>query len=446
MSSSTTHQAHSDAVDLVCAVNRGRSPKLLRKKFTAMAGDSFAFLRASAMLGHRAIDMAALPRTPVGWVSGDLHLQNFGCFRGGNRLVYFDLNDFDEAARLPVSVDLTRLLASIQTAAPGMKIARRETPELIRGTLLAYAQALARGKAFWLERETATGAIASLLAQVTDRKRRTLLAARTHAAANARYIAVDGQRYLNVDARDPIRRHISAALQQLAHLYANPQFFEPRDIAFRVAGMGSLGIPRYVALVRGKGDPDRNALIDFKLAAPSSAAAAMPEHMQPAWANEAARVVAIQDACQAASPAYLSAVTLGSAAYVVRELQPVEDRVGLERLARQKKSLAHTLQSMARLSAYAQMRSAGRLGAAGIDELMAFGTDILQRPDPWMQVADAVDAANTAAYREFAHAWRDQDTRLVSLCAVATEPEPVMGATPAPARPRPRTGQRKARE
>jgi uncharacterized protein (DUF2252 family) len=422
MASRAHRQSRPDAIDLLCAVNRGRLPELLRRKFTAMAGDSFAFLRASAALGHRAVDLAALPATPLGWVCGDLHLQNFGCFRGGNRLVYFDLNDFDEAARLPVCIDLLRFLGSIHSAAPGLGIARAEAQALAAGALAAYAAALARGKAFWLERETATGPIHALLVQVARRKRRSLLAARTRVEGGRRHVALDGHRYLAVGSRDPARRYIAAALGELARTYASAAFFEERDIAFRVAGMGSLGIPRYVALVRGKSDPDRNALIDFKYAVPSTAAQALPLFSQPDWPSEAARVVAIQDACQAASPAYLSAVHLGGQPFVARELQPVEDRVALDPLARGRKSLAQTLQSMATLAAYAQLRSAGRLGAAGVDELMAFGNALRAQPRPWLDAARAIDAANGAAFRQFGAAWRDRDPRLLALCETSVRP------------------------
>ena len=437
MASRAPSRSHPDPIDLICQVNRDRSPALLQQKFAAMAGDPFVFLRATAMLGHRAIDLAALPATPLGWVCGDLHLQNFGCFRGGNRLVYFDLNDFDEAARLPVCVDLLRLLASIRTAAPGLHVDRRAARDLLDGALSAYAMALARGKAFWLERETATGAIGLLLQQVAGRRRRSLLAARTQVGAGRRHIAVDGRRYLALAPDAAVRPQIAEGLAQLGRLYGDETFFKPRDLAFRVAGMGSLGIPRYVALVRGKGDPDRNALIDFKFAVPSSAAAALPQFAQPAWAGEAARVVAIQDACQAASPAYLSAVTLDGSSFVARELQPVEDRIAFGPLVRQKKTLAHTLQAMARLAAYAQLRSAGRMGAAGIDELMAFGRTVHAHPDAWIDAALAIDAANTAAWRMFRAAWRGHDPRLRALC----EPREEAASAAIPARARaPRNG------
>jgi uncharacterized protein (DUF2252 family) len=419
-----------DPVDPIVQVNRGRVPQLLQRKFDAMAADRFAFLRATAMLGHRAIDLAALPVVPLGWVCGDLHLQNFGSYRGSNRLVYFDLNDFDEAARLPVCVDLLRFLGSLFTAAPGIGVEPAAVAPAARLALQAYASALARGKAFWLERETAFGPIAALLKQTGERRRRDLLASRTLREGARRKMIFDGKRYLAVAPRAAIRTRIAAALDDLTRMFDDGHFFQQRDVAFRIAGMGSLGVPRYVALVRGKGDPDRNALIDFKHAVPSSAAAAFPLIPQPKWPSEAARVIGIQDYCQAAPPAFLSTATMGGISYVVRELQPVEDRVALPPLARRLGRLDETLQAMARLAAYAQLRSAGRQGAAGVDELIAFGTELLSRPAPWIETARAIDAANSAAFARFAAAWKAGDERLLAL---TREPTP----TKAPSRKKP---------
>ena len=404
-----------DSIDRIVAVNRGRDPALLQRKFTAMAQDPFAFLRATAMLGHRSVDLAALPRSPLAWICGDLHLQNFGCFRGGNRLVYFDLNDFDEAARLPAVLDLMRFLASISTAAPVIGLTRTQVRPLAAAALAAYAAALVRGKAFWLERDTAGGSIGGLLQKVQTRKRRSLLDARTVRMGRRRVMALDPQRYRAVAPADAIRDQIHGALEQMAQTYGDESFFAQRDLAFRIAGMGSLGVARYVALVHGKGDPDRNALIDFKFAPPSSAAQALPRLAQPVWPSEAARVVAIQ----AASPAFLSAVTMGGRPFVARELQPVEDRVSLLHLARDTRQLGMALDDMARLAAFAQLRSASRRGADGIDAFIDFGAQLQARPRPWLDAARAVDEANTAAFRQFRGAWAGRDARLHALCAVA---------------------------
>ena len=80
--------------------NAGRDPERLRRKLALIAADPFAFMRGTCHLFYAGL--SALPAAPVlraaprVWICGDLHLENFGTFKGDNRLVYFDLNDFDE--------------------------------------------------------------------------------------------------------------------------------------------------------------------------------------------------------------------------------------------------------------------------------------------------------------------------------------------------------------
>jgi uncharacterized protein (DUF2252 family) len=417
----TPAKAAQDPIDAIVAVNRGRDPQLLARKFEAMASDRFAFLRGSAGLAHAALDLEGLPSSPVAWVCGDLHLNNFGCFRGLNRLVYFDLNDFDEGARLPLAVDLLRFLGSVLTAAPGFGLIREEAETVAAVALGCYAEALARGKAFWHEPETARGPIKTLLEQVSERRRRDLLNRRTQLLRGRRTLLIDEVHLLLLPPTSELRDQLAGALESLGQLYESPEFFQPRDFARRVAGMGSLGLPRYVALVRGRGDPDRNALIDFKLAVPSCASAALAAFEQLAWGDQAQRVVTVQDICQAACPAYLTAMSISGRPFVVRELQPVEDRIALNRLTQQPKRLNDTLGSMAEVAAYAQLRGAGRIGAAGPDSMIEFGFELMSDPRPWIEAARDVDARNAQAYRLFRAAWRQRDPRLIGLCRLPKE-------------------------
>lgn len=59
--------------------------------------------------------------------------------------------------------------------------------------------------------------------------------------------------------------------------------------------------------------------------------------------------------------------------YVLRELQPSEDRVALDKLGRGGKDFEQLVATMGRLVAWAQLRSAGRQGSASADELIDFG-------------------------------------------------------------------------
>jgi hypothetical protein len=47
---------------------------------------------------------------------GDLHLENFGTWRDADGRLVWGVNDFDEAAQMPYTLDLVRLVASIQLA------------------------------------------------------------------------------------------------------------------------------------------------------------------------------------------------------------------------------------------------------------------------------------------------------------------------------------------
>ena len=110
--------------------NAGRETQRLALKYEAMRKNAFAFMRGTCHLFHE--DWRAQPvldRTPRAWISGDLHLENFGSYKGDNRLAYFDLNDFDEATLAPVARDLARFLTSVFVAARSLGLKERATTE-----------------------------------------------------------------------------------------------------------------------------------------------------------------------------------------------------------------------------------------------------------------------------------------------------------------------------
>src|SRR5262249_22822273 len=141
-----------------------------------------------------------------------------------------------------------------------------------------------------------------------------------------RRLRLDGKRALPVDDED--RTKVEGFMRRFAAAQADPAFFQVRDVARRIAGTGSLGLERYVILVRGRSDPDENFLLDLKWE-PGSALAPYVPDPQPAWQYEAARVVAIQQRVQAIAPAFLQAVTIDERSYVLRELLPIQDRLQL---------------------------------------------------------------------------------------------------------------------
>ena len=108
-------QSSSKIISAIISNNAGRDPERLAMKYAKMAQSPFIFLRGACHLFYDTLPDSPLFRdAPLAWCCGDLHFENFGSYKGDNRLVYFDINDYDEAALAPATWDMIRLLTSIQ--------------------------------------------------------------------------------------------------------------------------------------------------------------------------------------------------------------------------------------------------------------------------------------------------------------------------------------------
>lgn len=360
-----------DVVQEIQAFNRGREAERLQLKYRAMRESPFAFLRGNCHLFYRRLPRGGVFRdAPNVWACGDLHLENFGSYKGDNRLTYFDVNDFDESALAPSSWDLVRFLASLHVAAAGMAISGANAQRLCRGFVDAYGTALSTGKAYWIERDTASGLVRTLLDDLRKRERADFIAGRTVVKGKRRLLRTDGKKAL--PALTAQRERVVEFMHGFAKHEPEPGFYRVLDVARRIAGTGSLGVDRYVILIEGKGSPDGNYLLDLKQTLPSSLLPRL-RTAQPAWPSEADRVVAVQRRAQAMPVAFLRSVSFRGAPYVLRALQPSEDRIRLDQIGGDMKQLEPLIATMARMVAWAQLRSAGRDGSAIADELMDFG-------------------------------------------------------------------------
>ncbi|MBI3569227.1 MAG: DUF2252 family protein [Gemmatimonadetes bacterium] len=345
-----------------------------------MAASPFSFYRGSCQLFFDAWPARSpLDRTPAVWGCGDLHFENFGSFKGDNRLVYFDLNDFDECALVPAAWEVTRFAASVIVGAKAIDVSAAEAVRLARAYVDEYATALSTGKARWVERDTATGRTRALLDAVRTRKRRKLLDRRTKGSGAKRRLRIDGVKTL------PVSRAERALAIRLVRMAARARgsasgataaldprrYFSVLDVARRIAGTGSLGLARWVVLVDGRGGADGQYLLDVKEARPSAPAPRSP-YRQPTWPHDAARIVEVQRRVQVVAPALLYALRAGKRSFVLKELQPTADRLQLEDWRGDLDDLRGAMTTMAELTAWGQLRASGRGGSATADELIAF--------------------------------------------------------------------------
>jgi uncharacterized protein (DUF2252 family) len=391
-----------DIAQEIATFNAAREPERLAMKYKLMRTSPFVFLRGTCHLFYERLpDGGVLETAPLVWICGDMHLENFGSYKGDNRLVYFDMNDFDEACLAPSLFELVRLLTSVLVGAADLHVSRAEALALCHTAIDAYAAALRFGKARWVEEETSEGMVRDLFDALRKSTRVDLLNRRTDLKGKKRALRTDGKKALPVS--DQARAAVTAFMNDFASHQDNPDFYRIIDVARRIAGTGSLGVDRYVMLVEGKGSPDGNYLLDLKEALPSSVVPHI-KTKQPAWHTEAQRVVEVQRRCQAVSQAFLRAVDFNQRSYVLRSLQPSEDRVALNAWDGKLPRLEAVVNNMAELGAWAQFRSGGRQGSAIADELIAFGN----RKDwqmPLVELAVQCEAQVTEDWKTYCDAY-----------------------------------------
>ena len=360
-----------DIWQLIQAFDRQRDPNILAKKYAKMRKNAFVFFRGTRHLFYRDFPVdSSLNSAPVTWICGDLHLENFGTYKGDNRQIYFGINDFDEGALAPFTWDIARLLTSIFLSVDSLSLDRFSGQPLVEIFLNSYTDTLSTGRIAAIVEDNTHGIVADLLRDIQLRKRSALLNERTKLIKSNRQLKFDTEKILKVSRQRQER--VTQAIYNWAKTQINPDFFEVLDIGFRLAGTGSLGVDRYLLLVAGKDSPDRNYLLDFKQQLNSSLQPYLFTE-QPQWINQATRVMKVQQVVQPAPPAILAAIEFNGNSYLLRELQPTQDKIELKAGKISLEQLEELIKTIAQATALAHLHGSGKLGAATTQDLIDFG-------------------------------------------------------------------------
>ena len=203
----------------------------LKKKHERMRESAFVFLRATFFRWAKRVEgiCADLAKTPPVLSVGDLHLENFGTWRDAEGRLVWGVNDFDEAAVIPYAFDLVRLATSARLAA-NLPIGNR-----------AIARALIDGYSDGLERPRPT------LLDEQERWMRPYVAVTDH-GRDKFWHEIDHL----PDATPP------DAVKEAVESAGLPEGAGDIRYAPRVAGGGSLGRPRYVAIAEWNGGRERD--------------------------------------------------------------------------------------------------------------------------------------------------------------------------------------------
>ncbi len=201
-------------------------------KHQQMASGVFAFLRATFYRWAQVWPTVCKDQAqaPIVLSVGDLHVENFGTWRDAEGRLVWGVNDFDEAAYLPYANDLVRLAASALFAVEADHL-HLEPSEVCAAVLAGYTQCLdAGGRAFVLAEDH------SWLRDIAKSELR------------------DPERFWKkIDALPEVQSKTIPESAVVAMEHMLPMAQMPYRIKHRVAGLGSLGRPRYVAVADWEG-------------------------------------------------------------------------------------------------------------------------------------------------------------------------------------------------
>jgi uncharacterized protein (DUF2252 family) len=131
-----------DPVALLEEQDTDREQDLVPVRHGRMMVSPFTFYRGAAKI--MAADLAGTPVAGLGTqLCGDAHLSNFGAFASPERVLLFDVNDFDETLPGPFEWDVKRMAASFEIAARNNGFAAADARAVTLGSVLAYREAMA---------------------------------------------------------------------------------------------------------------------------------------------------------------------------------------------------------------------------------------------------------------------------------------------------------------
>ncbi len=331
----------------------------LRLKHQRMAGDLFSFLRATF---YRWVELwpktcPDLARAPDVLAVGDLHVENFGTWRDIEGRLIWGINDFDEVYPMSYAIDLVRLAASSHLAIATGHLAMGPK-DACDALLKGYREALAAGgEPFVLEEKHAW----------------------------LRHVAMNELRHpppfwQKMDALPRLKRMVPGSARKALERMM-PEAGLKLDLRHRVAGLGSLGRERYVALVNwGGGRLAREA----KALAPSACV----------WARggEGSKRILYQRILRLAVRCRDPFVNL-KGRWIVRRLGPLCSRVELVSLPKERDEL-RLLEAMGWETANVHLGSPRSIPAVQ--------RDLKRRPVGWLhEAAQQMVKATTADWQEW---------------------------------------------
>jgi uncharacterized protein (DUF2252 family) len=390
-------------VEEIVRANSDRKARWRKLKYRRMREDVFAFFRGTDHLFARAWADGLRPADPgpSALICGDLHLENFGAYRSEDGGFFFDINDFDEAIVAPCGFDLTRCVASILLASDVWRLPPVQAERVALAFLGRYRAAVAEMADPGVERDLQFGSSHGPIHQLLGRA-----AANTQARLLSRQIEGRKRGKPRIRRRGGSHPPVGAgreedlreAIEQYGDGHERRDAYRVLDVSRRVAGIGSLGVHRFLVLVKGEGPPDGYRLLDLKRAVPSTVLPYLGDSGSAPWPDDVQRVVTAQRVLQARPPAGLDALSIRGKGYRMREMVPAENRSSLDEFRERTTRLGRAVILAGRVTGWSHARGARFVGPERVAELIH-----------WTE-GPGLDSILAAAVRQATRARRDFHT------------------------------------
>jgi uncharacterized protein (DUF2252 family) len=312
-----------DIVKLLEESDADRIPGLIPVKYQRMAVSPFTFFRGAAILQAR--DLANAPVSGITvQACGDCHLANFGGFASPERVLVFDINDFDETFPGPWEWDMKRLGASLVLAARDRSFPKSVADEAVRAAAASYRERMSEfAEMRVLDTWYAQIDIVALkeyfrkdpdMSARLSQKQKQARSQTSEAVIPKLTTVVNGRRKINDnppviyhsggDSREFEKNLVKFTEEYKKSLQLDRQELVERyhfqDVALKVVGVGSVGTRCYLALLQA--DEDDPLFLQIKEARRSVLESPRGKSR---FAHQGLRVVAGQRVMQAASDIFL---------------------------------------------------------------------------------------------------------------------------------------------
>ncbi|MDL9935640.1 DUF2252 domain-containing protein [Gordonia sp. ABSL1-1] len=326
-----------DPLATILAQNEHRDPRLVPIRLGRMAASPWTYYRGAAAV--MAADLASRPNTGIDvQLCGDAHVLNFGLWNTPERVLAFDLRDFDETLPGPFEWDLLRFAASLVVLARENGVTPEVADDAVRAGCQGYRTWMTTYAGWpeldvWSEIIDVSHLVAYLVSENDEQALDQILEKQarkrsSRGASKKLTQLVDGRR--RIIEKPPYRVHALAdhapVLAQVIddynasvadHISVLLRHFDLVDAVQQVVGVGSVGMRVFLLLLeeQATGDP---LFLQVKQAGPS----VYEEFLgRSRYVNHGARVVNGQRLIQSATDMFVGWTRIGATDFYVRQFR-----------------------------------------------------------------------------------------------------------------------------